>query len=66
MSGADPMRARNGQFVSRKCPDPNCGGTLRPEGEDLFRCDGLTFDDESGPLRACCVTFDPLYDRKPA
>jgi hypothetical protein len=63
---ADPIRNAAGRYVSAKCPDPNCNGTLRPEGEDLYRCDGLTFDREDGPLRACKVTLNPLYDRVPA
>lgn len=36
------------------CPDINCGGTLRYEGEGHWRCDGLVDpNDENKPLLAC-------------
>lgn len=47
-----------GRFVSTKCPDPNCGGSLvyetgRTADGGLWRCNGLTYHTEWGPLVAC-------------
>ena len=58
-------RGEFGQFISRKCPDPNCSGKLvysEPFVSYGYRyggfwyCDGLTYDTETGPLRACRYT----------
>jgi hypothetical protein len=47
-----------GRFVSRRCPDPNCDcGTLQPEGDGFWRCDGLV--DPGHPdmeLQACAFS----------
>jgi hypothetical protein len=47
-----------GRFVSTKCPDPNCGGWLvyetgRTADEGAWRCNGLTYHSDTGPLVAC-------------
>lgn len=60
MSEARPRRA-NGRFVTRVCPDPNCGGSLQPEGDE-WRCDGLTHDTPDGPLYACKHFHDPRWE----
>lgn len=59
----DPMpRNELGQAVSRKCPDPNCGGMLVYEPRDrtwnapaqhYWRCDGLTHERADDDLVAC-------------
>lgn len=47
-------RDERGRFFTRLCPDPNCGGTLRREGDEWV-CDGLTHTTDRGPLIACPV-----------
>jgi len=49
-----------GRIVSRRCPDPNCGGNLAPDSEPgTWRCDGLTHEDTDGSqLVACGVTHE--------
>ena len=46
-----------GRFVSRRCPDENCGGVLQVDREEhghrTWRCDGLTHETDEGPLLAC-------------
>jgi len=54
------IRAAGGRFVSRRCPDPNCGGYLQVESDGWLRCDGLTHDTEDGPLRECFHTVEGL------
>lgn len=57
----DMPRGEFGQFISKKCPDANCGGSLFTEGEHsghrfgglIWRCNGLTHDREHDPLREC-------------
>ena len=52
-----------GRLISRRCPDPNCGGTLRAEADDCgtwWRCDGLTYETETGPLTACNHAVPPI------
>lgn len=59
----DPMpRNERGQAVSRKCPDPNCGGMLVYEprmatwnapDQHYWRCDGLTHERADDELEAC-------------
>jgi hypothetical protein len=49
-------RDAQGRIVRRKCPDLNCGGQLFREtqnGHTTWRCDGLTYDRDDGPLVAC-------------
>ena len=41
-----------GRFVSTACPDENCDGQLIRE-DNYWRCSGLTYRDETGPLFAC-------------
>ena len=43
----------HGRFVSTACPDENCDGHLVRERDDWWRCDGLTYRDDNGPLFAC-------------
>ena len=53
---ATPQRPQDdaGRFVPIACPDINCDGTLRYEGEGVWRCDGLVDpNDENKPLEAC-------------
>lgn len=55
-------RGEFGHFVSRRCPDQNCDGQLvysvpfvsygYHHGGHWY-CDGLTYDRDDGPLRAC-------------
>ncbi len=47
------VRGKGGRWVSRLCPDPNCGGYLQNEGDGWLRCDGLTHDTNEGELREC-------------
>ena len=49
-----------GRFLSRDCPDRNCGGRMQTERDGWWRCDGLTHDTDTGPLRACNETIPPL------
>ena len=43
-----------GRFVPLTCPDINCGGVLRYEGDGCWRCDGLVDpNDDDKPLFAC-------------
>ena len=46
-----------GRFMSPKCLDPNCGGSLFLEQQkdwpDLWRCDGLTHRTDCDALVAC-------------
>jgi hypothetical protein len=60
MKPAKAPRDDKGHFVPIACPDINCSGTLRYEGEGRWRCDGLVdpnHDDK--PLYACpYVHFD--------
>ncbi len=43
-----------GRFVPLTCPDVNCSGMLRHEGDGLWRCDGLVDpNDENKELEAC-------------
>ena len=58
-----PARNVAGQFASRQCPDPRCGGTLQPNGDETWRCNGLTHLTDDGPLIACRVSLNPHYDR---
>lgn len=54
-SGHYPRDVR-GRIVSRRCPDPNCGGQLFCEtyhGYTNWRCDGLTHDRDDSPLISC-------------
>lgn len=53
-------RDERGRALTKRCPDPNCGGTLRygqsgrePFVDRAWRCDGLTHLTENGPLFAC-------------
>jgi hypothetical protein len=55
-------RNERGQAVSRKCPDPNCGGMLVYEpraatwsgpAQHYWRCDGLTHERPDDDLVAC-------------
>jgi hypothetical protein len=54
-------RRRDGKFLPRHCPDPNCSGETVLEtrqtpwrGKDrVWRCDGLTHLTDDGPLIAC-------------
>lgn len=59
---AETPRGENGRFIAKGCPDLNCGGQL-VAGTDRFNrpvwhCDGLTYDRDDGPLRACEVEFE--------
>ena len=55
-------RDERGRFIARDCPDLNCGGELIAGtdrfGNKVWHCDGLTYDRDDGPLRACDVQFD--------
>lgn len=56
-------RLPNGRVLRTTCDDPNCNGILQAEeqyGMPIWSCDGLTYDHEGGPLRACERTFDRL------
>ncbi|WP_372393912.1 hypothetical protein ABMY26_00125 (plasmid) [Azospirillum sp. HJ39] len=65
-------RDHRGRIISTRCPDPNCGGTLVPDGDPgHWRCNGLTHDDDDrAPLVACGIThndgkpFDPTPYRE--
>ncbi|KKL96335.1 hypothetical protein LCGC14_1845560 [marine sediment metagenome] len=53
-----------GQFLSPNCDDPNCGGILvadtRPgisHDYSIWRCDGLTYEVDGGPLMECKREF---------
>lgn len=57
---SEKPRNESGRFVSPRCDDPNCDGSLtyQPERDgrfetDYWLCDGLTHDTDNGPLRAC-------------
>lgn len=55
-----PPYDSNGRFVSRDCPEPDCGGTLQLEKDGFFRewrCDGLIPDENHMALDACTYTF---------
>ncbi len=54
-------RDGRGRIVSRRCPDPNCGGVLQHEREGWWRCDGLTHVSDTGPLFACKEGKMPPY-----
>lgn len=54
-----PPRDDHGRFLSRACPDPNCGGTFQPDRCGWWRCDGLTHDTDTGPLYACPREIPP-------
>lgn len=58
-------RDGRGRILSRRCPDPNCGGTMQLERGDLWngwwRCDGLTHYTDDGPLFACEEMIAPPY-----
>jgi len=58
---SDHPRNASGAFVSRQCPDVRCNGRLQPEAEGWWRCDGLTFDRDDGPLRACEVAHHAQF-----
>ena len=47
----------NGKFISNKCPDRNCEGTLQHVSDTVWECDGL-IDPESTTqeLQPCCVS----------
>ena len=53
----DTPRLKNGQFISRHCPRPECGyGLLQLDEPDVWCCDGLS--DEGGlELEACRYTI---------
>ncbi len=57
-----------GQFLSRWCDDPNCGGSLvattqpAPFHEPVWACDGLTYETDRGPLVSC----ERGYPRSPS
>lgn len=63
MTRIEPRDA-GGRILSRRCPDPNCGGTLRPEDDGfgfvLWRCDGLNYETDAGPLIACDYEVLPI------
>jgi len=59
-------RTTDGRFLSRRCPDPHCDGSLVLETEQawrggpsypVYRCDGLTHLTDTSPLFACAVSF---------
>ena len=39
--GEASPRDNLGRYVPLACPDINCGGVLRYEGDGVWRCDGL-------------------------
>jgi hypothetical protein len=55
-------RDESGRFIPHSCPDLNCGGSLVAGtdrfGHNVWHCDGLTYDRDDGPLRACEVAVD--------
>lgn len=54
-------RDSSGRFLSRRCPDPNCGGTMQFAQCGWWRCDGLTYRTDTGPLIACEELIAPPY-----
>jgi len=55
-------RDEKGRFVDPDCPDDNCGGVLEYEPltdldgrpyQHAWRCDGLAYRKDGGPLEAC-------------
>lgn len=54
-------RGSNGRFVRLLCTDHNCGGTLVPDRDAWWRCDGLTHEEADGPLYACGRVHHPIY-----
>jgi len=55
-----PRDAR-GRAVRRRCPDPNCDGTMQPDRDGWWRCDGLTHITDTGPLFACEEAIAPPW-----
>lgn len=50
-------RTNNGKFVSTRCPMRDCDGTLKPEGNGVFMCNGLLDPgDPSKELEPCFYT----------
>lgn len=66
-------RAIDGRFLSHRCPDPHCDGSLVPDIEQawrggpsqaVYRCDGLTHLTGNSALYACPVSF-PAFSKSP-
>jgi hypothetical protein len=57
-----------GKFVKTDCPRANCGaGSLKPEGDGTWRCDGLaTPKHDDLPLVACDFTHQDGQPYNPA
>ena len=58
-SSIDRPRQNNGRFAAMQCPNNNCGGVLRPDRDDWWRCDGLIYEEINGPLYPCPTVFHP-------
>ncbi len=50
---APVVRGKGGRWVSSRCPDPNCGGSLTILEDGWWACDGLTHKGDHDELEAC-------------
>lgn len=58
-------RGKDGRFLLIQCADPNCDGILELDyqwGAARWICNGLTYDRDHDPLRACDRSYDALAD----
>lgn len=56
-------RDNKGHFIPLDCPNPLCGGRLRPDmmyGQEVWTCDGLVDpEDDRKELEACHFSHRP-------
>lgn len=56
-------RGKDGRFLLIQCGDPNCDGVLQLDyyfGRPSWVCNGLTYDRDGDPLRACDRSYEAL------
>jgi hypothetical protein len=69
MSKLAPIpRGKDGRFHLIHCDDLNCDGVLQLDyefGTPRWICNGLTYDTDTGPLRACDRSYETLERSRP-